>query len=119
MKQSKIIAAYKALQTFSDAKLPTIIAYKLYKLKKALEPQYEFQGEQEQVIVEDTGAQVKPDGTVTFKDKQTQADFFVKMKELANMEVDLDIQPIELSIDDLPRVSVNDLESLSDFIILN
>lgn len=119
MKQSKIISAYKALVSLSDLKLPAINAWRLYRLKKALYDQYAFQTEQEKALIKETQATVQKDGSVLFASEDDRKKFLNRMGELANMEVDIEFEPVVLRFDDVPAISLNELDSLDGFIIID
>ena len=115
MKQSKVINAYKALTKLGQQDLPIRLAYDLFKIKKVLQPQWDFQVDEEKRAT--AGATVNPDGTVTFASPEAAAAFRQRLKEMGEIDVDLKVQPVQipLSIPGL-TLSMDDIDALDCFV---
>lgn len=131
MKQSKIINAYKVLQQISAQPLPLPAAYKLHKLKTALQPQWDFQVNEEQKAISENGGTINPFGLLQFADDPpagVEADetndygkgrekFEAKLTELADLEVEVEYKPVKLDgKGNSLKLSINDLSALEGFV---
>lgn len=115
MKQSKIIKAYKALTKLGQQDLPIRLAFDLFKIKQALQPQWDFQLDEENKLT--ASAKVNADGSVTFDTPEAAEMFRQKLKDLSDIDVDLKITParIPLSIPGL-TLSMDDIDALDCFV---
>ena len=115
MKQSVIIKAYKVLIKLGQQDLPIGLAYDLFKIKQKLQPQWEFQVNEESKM--SAGATVNPDGSITFSSPEAAAAFRDKLKQIGDMDVDLKVNPasIPLSTPGL-ALSMDDIEALDCFV---
>ena len=115
MKQFKIIKAYKALTKLGQQDLPIRLAFDLFKIKQALQPQWDFQLDEENKLT--ASAKVNADGSVTFDTPEAAEMFRQKLKDLSDIDVDLKITParIPLSIPGL-TLSMDDIDALDCFV---
>ena len=115
MKQFRIIKAYKALIKLGQQDLPIKLAFDLFKIKQALQPQWDFQVDEENKLA--VNAKVNADGSVTFDSPEAAEAFRQKLKELSDIDVDLKITParIPLSIPGL-TLSMDDIDALDCFV---
>ena len=108
---------------FNSVKLPLKAAYKLTKIKNAVEKETEYYGEKFQEIV-DTYAKKDEDGNLMYNEDGTQilikdgmiSECNDKLEELHNLEVS--IENYNLTIDDLGddlEVTTDDLDALMPF----
>lgn len=117
MMQSKTVRAYQALNKLASLPMPAQTAHALYKLRKALEPQWEFQAEREQAIVGSLGAKVAPDGTVEFRQPADRVKFAEQMAALAKMDVDVPFARVSVRLADLSApLTMDDLAALEEFV---
>lgn len=121
IKQYKITRAYKKMNELTQMKLPLTLSYKLWKLKKLLEPQIAFQSEKEQEIIAKYNPQVNGDGTLSFKNEKERNKFYQEMNEtvneISNMDIDLeDFEKVEFPMDDRIELTVDDIDDLSEFV---
>lgn len=117
MKQGRLIEAYKALETLKSNKLSTVTAMRLFKLKKALQPAYEFQIEREKIIFEKYAPELA-DGVLKFKSKEDKMDFEAALSELSNAETGTEIKPVHISANESTmQLSMEDVEHLDGFVI--
>ena len=115
MKQFRIIKAYKALTKLGQQDLPIKLAFDLFKIKQALQPQWDFQLDEENKLT--ASAKVNADGSVTFDTPEAAEMFRKKLKDLSDIDVDLKITParIPLSIPGL-TLSMDDIDALDCFV---
>lgn len=113
----------KAYNFFNEIKLPLKAAYKLTKIKQAVEKETEYYGEKFQEIV-DTYAKKDDDGNLQYNEDGTQIlikDGMVmecnqKLEELHELEIG--IENYDLKIEDLGdgiEVTTDDLDALMPF----
>ena len=113
----------KAYNFFNEIKLPLKAAYKLTKIKQAIEKETEYYGEKFQEIV-DTYAKKDEDGNLMYSKDGTQIlikDGMIpecnqKLEELHNLEIG--IENYNLTIEDLGEgieVTTEDLDALMPF----
>ena len=113
----------KAYNFFNEIKLPLKAAYKLTKIKQAVEKETEYYGEKFQEIV-DTYAKKDENGNLMYNEDGSQIlikDGMVmecnqKLEELHNLEIE--IENYNLTIEDLGEgieVTTEDLDALMPF----
>lgn len=122
MKHSDIIKAYAALGRLSSTEIPLSISYKLFKLRKLLKPQWDFQNERVDAILSRYETKCQMDGSLKFKNaKEAQkcaGELDKTIEEINDMEIDLaDIKKPIIKLDSDIRISMEDIEALSDFVI--
>ena len=113
--QGKAVGAFAALTTMARRITSNFTAYKLFKLKKALQDVVDFQSEQEQKLVTELGGTVTETGMIVLEDKN-KAEYSRKHKELEAMECEIDWKPVVMYIKELPDISVAEIEALDEFI---
>ena len=120
----QIIAFRNAGDIFADYKLPLKVAYKLNKLKKAIEVEGEFYGSKFQEIV-DTYAKKDENGQVVFSDDGNQIMIQDGKVEECNQALEdlqtltVEIDNCNLTIDDFGddiQCTPEDLEALMPFL---
>ena len=115
MKQFRIIKAYKALTKLGQQDLPIRLAFDLFKIKQALQPQWDFQLDEENKLT--ASAKVNADGSVTFDTPEAAEMFRQRLKDLSDIDVDLKVKPVQipLSIPGL-TLSMDDIDALDCFV---
>ena len=113
--QGKAIAAFTTLAQMGRKPLNSLSAYKLFRLKKALSHVVEFQSEQEYKLIEELGGKVSESGAIEL-DREGVEKYREKHREMEATECEIDTQPVEMRISDIPEISVSEIESLEDFI---
>ena len=76
VKQKDVIRAYKSILTIYDRVIDGYISLPLFRLKKALDAQYQFQQEQERKLAERYASGINKDRTMRFKDDDAKQEFF-------------------------------------------
>lgn len=118
-KQKQAIEAYKTLTKYGKTKFPkNETALKLFRVRKALADAWEFQIEQENAIMSACAAHTDQRGDVVFSDneEENRAKMIVMMNDLRNTEIDLDYEPIDIPLDDIPDIVMDDIEALDGFV---
>ena len=117
MKQQQILNAYKVIQKYSNDKLPLDISYAFFKLKKALQEQWEFELERERKIFDKYHPTQEEDGQLKFDNDEDMKNFSKELTELLDMEVDMyDFSKIKVDFGGRLDMPVVDIEALDDFI---
>lgn len=116
MKQQEYINAYKVIQKFENEKLPLDISFGLFKVKKLLQDQWDFQVSREKEIFELYNPKVTEEGTFVFKSKDDEKGFTEDFTELMNMDVDKTIDKIHIDFGSRIEMSISDIEALSSFV---
>ena len=118
IKQSKIVKAYRALTTLGEINIPLRVSYQVFLLKKTLEPHYLFQVEKEKRTLEALGGIIDKDGTIRFKQTDATGKFKNMIKEIGDLDVEVDFEPITFDINQLEdlRIKANDVECLDGFV---
>ena len=121
MKHSDVIKAYMVLNKMSSDEIPLSISYKLFKVKKMLQPQWDFQNERIDSVMKKYNPARQMDGSLKFKNKKDGekcADELNKMmEEIAGMEIDFaDIKKPLIHLDTDISLSIADIDALSPFI---
>lgn len=112
MTQGKAIQAYFTLFALKGVKGST--AFTVYKLKNELKKIVDFQSEEEKKIIEKHGGTISESGKVTLPEKADAKTYEQEMNELHNIECDL--EPVEIAIDNLPEITVPQIEALDGII---
>lgn len=119
MKQYKIITAYNTVEEMRKKKVeyPSTVSHALFKLKKALQDQYEFQSEEEKKILNELKPDVDEPGKFNFHSKENAELFLKKMEELGQLDVDLDYKKPTIKLTDSLPMTIDEIEVLDDFIV--
>lgn len=112
MKQIKLANAYQMMERFMDeANLPVEKKWKLFNMRRALAPYYEFQQIHEVAIRRKYAPYTDQDGNMT---GETYSNFLAELEELSNMDVEVpDMERIEMPVADM---TVREMEALDGFI---
>lgn len=114
MKQYQISNAYDALGMMAAFKLPAKISYELWSLAKKLEPEKMFVEEKKKQLLSEYHGQVNERGYVQFPSHEEEQAFIDALNEVAGIDVDIDITPVEV-----PMACLNGIElAMSDIVKL-
>lgn len=95
MTYAKAIDAYSTLVRTAKMRPQSLaLCGQLFRLRKRLEPVYEFYCETQQGIINELGGAVDERGAVLFADVEKQAEFKKKMVELNHGECEVDDAPV-------------------------
>ena len=112
MKQSKIIQAYKATEELANiTSFTTKDQWQIYTLRKALRPHVEFQQEREKALAEKYAKYADDKGVIS---GQRYIDYTKELAELGQMDVELDVNPIKLTLAE--GVTFKTIEALEGFV---
>lgn len=113
--QRKAIQAYKVIEKISNGSLPLPVSYRLFKLKKILGTQYEFQITKENELFDTY--QPEPQGSSwVFKSEEDKNAFVKKMKEINDLEIELDCDVLSIPLDTNLSLSIEDMEALDEYV---
>lgn len=111
MKQSTIMQAYKALLQLSGQELPIREAWNVAKLMDKLRPYWDFQAAEEQKFL--TAHEWRPDNNGVRFDKPEDAEAFgQRVREIAELEQDVEVKPFELRLTDNIKLTPQDIKAL-------
>lgn len=116
MKQGKIIAAHQALMNLNRQQLSLSSAYNIHKMMKQTQKAWDFQVEQEQKLFEKYQPKSEKNGSLEFATKEDEKEFTEYLKELSNMESDVEIMPISIRLAENVKISPSDIEALGGFV---
>ena len=102
MKQASIIKAYKIIRKIgAELDIPWDLKRKLADFRRQLQPTWDFQAESEQTVIEAVQAKFKKKPGETLSEaemSQLQTELHRRLKELEETEVDIELQPIRISM---------------------
>ena len=116
--QGKAVSIIQAIGNIGKQTIPLEAARELFRMKKALMSAQEFQYEQQEKYVQECNAHMDGNQVIFETGEQGKHDretFLNRMLELAQMEQEFDIEPVQVKCDKL-EVSVEDLETLDGVI---
>lgn len=116
--QKNVMSAFMVIAKMQTKPLNSLTAYKLFKLKKALADNVEFQAEEEKKLVDELKGEISPDGNIKFDKPVDQVAFLTKRAEMEKLECEIGIDRVTFKATELPDLSVADIEALDDFIEL-
>ena len=96
--QKQAIEAYKTVRKLEHQDMPGDKAMVMFRMRKALEPQYQFQDEQERKALETLEANIRQDGGIEFKDIESKNLYIQKLDEIGALEVEIQWEKEELEI---------------------
>lgn len=118
--QGKAVSALIAINRISGQKMPSFAAYKLFRLRKKLKDVAEFQGEQEEKLVEELGGEINDLGRIVWKNPNEKtakdAEYAKRHKELEDMECEIDTEKILMTFKEISEITPQDIEALDEFI---
>ena len=114
--QEKAVNAFGTLNRMSQKSMNSFTAYKLFKLKKALQDPVDFQVEQEKKMVAELGGTVTETGQVVL-DAENMRKFNEQRKELNAMECEIDREKTEIYLAEIKDITMAEIEALEDFIV--
>lgn len=118
MKQGKIIAAFRTINRLAGEQLPLPYAYGIWKMREKLTTQWKFQAEQERKLMDELHGTPKEDGTVLFPTPNETKEFVDRMQELADMDVDIEIEPVKIDMAKANmEISGEEIGKLDGFVI--
>lgn len=113
--QGKTLNAYKALNSMRK-KVKGKDALALFHLKRIVQENVEFHGEEEKRIIESCGGVLLPGGTVVIEDPEKRMEFLKAQAELREMECELKTEPVTLSLDNNQDITMEEIEDLEGFV---
>lgn len=119
MNHKQLINAYVTLTRIGGAQMEVKTAMTLYKVRKTLEPYYQFCVEREEAIMDRYEGRVV-DGNVTFSKAENATSAQTELNELYLTEIEDSFVPVEVHADSLKdcTMSMSDMEALDGIITL-
>lgn len=114
-KQGEAVRAFAILGMMGQQQLATPVAYKLFRLRKALSTVVEFQSEQERKLAGELGGHFTDAGKLELPD-EAKAEYEKRHKELADTECEVDCSRVKLKMSDIPVISMDVIDALDLFI---
>jgi len=111
MTQKQAIEAYKVIRKLEYQDMPGATAMMIFRTRKALEPQFEFQDGEERKALESLGAKINDIGIIDFPDGDAQQKYIDKMEEIGEIEVEVNLKKQTIDITDL-KLNAKDIEAL-------
>lgn len=118
----KAVNAYITLVKMSDIRRAPATQIKLFKLKKLLQPPFEFVNEEESKLVNDFGGTITQTGQITFDGDNEEREKKVKAyneerNKLLDLECDVDLEkPMPIHSAELKEISLAEMEALEEFV---
>lgn len=118
MIQTQAISAYKVLNEMSNIQMPVKTAYKLYQMRKSLEPIFEFRVEQERAILQKYNGK-EAEGAIVFATTEDCEQAKLALNDLDAVEMEDEIVPIRMPIEDLDaaHLTMDDMAALEGFVL--
>lgn len=116
MKQAKVIKLHQVIEKLSKQDFPLPQSYKLFKIRKQLQPAIDFRLEQEQKLFEKHPIVEQQGGSVRFSTPEDAAAVETALREMADMEIDVNITPVTLPMLETITITPEELEILEGVI---
>lgn len=118
MKQYQINSAYEALVSLAGFKLPVKTSYNIWKVAKKIEEAHSFYEQQKLKYINSHNGVISSDGRVTFNSNNDENLFIKDMNDLINLDIELDICPVVVNLDDFGNqsISITDIARLDGFV---
>jgi len=114
--QGQAVRAFGSLAALDSLQTSSLVAFKLFKLKKSLKEIVEFQCEQEEKLAKQCGGEITEAGRLSLPDVESRMLYAEKHKELEEMECEIDYEKVTLSLSEFPRLTMQCIESLEPYI---
>lgn len=117
--QGKAAEAYRALRNLQGRLMERRTAYKLFKLRKKLDEELEYIREAEGRLLQKYGYGVTPEGRILYgEDEEKHQEYIREWEEELNAEADIETEMIDLRDDDSMQISLEEMEALEPFLII-
>ena len=113
--QEKALNAYAALNKMAQRNMNSFTAYKLFKLKKALQDPVDFRIEQERKMIEELGGTMTETGQAVLENESQKA-FNEKVKELNALECEIEREKTVIFLAEIKDITLAEMEALENFI---
>jgi hypothetical protein len=116
LKLQQIITAAPALRKLGEAELSLKTAYQFRKIQQLIDAELLFYADREKLILDKYGTPTDETGKYTFADNDAREQALLELDELLKLEVLLDFDTLEISLDEDIRLSANDITALEPII---
>lgn len=113
--QENVLNAYKAIGKIRN-KVKGKSALALYKLKRELQVNVDFQIEEERKLVDAYDGTINENGFIEIPDAIKRSEFAKAYAELNATECGIDSEPVTVSMDSCPEITLDEIESLAGFV---
>lgn len=117
MKQGQAVRAYLAMGHLMDERLPIRTAYALHRLRRALAPAFEFQAAREQRLMGELKPEAISPTQLRFQSAEDARRWAAEMEELSQVDVELEAQPVTVTMAEDMTLTPADIEALDGFVI--
>lgn len=117
MTQKQIIDAYKVLNKLNSQPMPIKTAYALHKLRRVLQPAWDFQVERENALLQKYKPELVENGVLQFKSPDDLREWNETMAEVNALPSDIDVTPVTVAMTDYMRLAPSDIDQLEGFVI--
>lgn len=113
--QKQAMDAYRVVRKLEKQDMNGVCAKILFDARKALEPQFQFQDEQECKQIDALGCDVSETGAIGFPDDEARNKYIEKMEEISQLEVDVALEKKRFDIRDI-KICPEDIEALESIV---
>ena len=111
----KVVTAHGAINRIRQ-RVKGHDALNLFHMKNMLKEKVDFVVEEEAKLIEQYGGIVNDYGMVSFSDKEKKKEYNKDHKELDDMECEIATDPLSMSLEKNPDITLEDIEQLDGFI---
>lgn len=113
--QEKAVAAYKAINELRQ-KVKGKEALGLFHMKRVLQEHVDFMVEEEDRLFNEYGGKMLPGNLVVIENPEKRAEFQKAYKALLQTECEVKEEPVEISMEKNPDISLEQIEVLDGFV---
>lgn len=113
--QKQAMDAYRVVRKLEKQDMNGVCAKILFDARKALEPQFQFQDEQEGKQIDILGCDISDNGIIEFPDDEARNKYIEKMEEISKLVVDVDFEKKRFDIRDI-KICPEDIEALESIV---
>ena len=114
--QRQALSAYTAIRDMGR-KATGKAAFSLFRMKQRLKEVVEFQSEEELKLVEKFGGKVTEGGQILIADEEKKLQFLKEHRAFYDMVLDPPLETVTIRAEDLPEISLDEIEALDGFVI--
>jgi len=116
MKQGRIVQAYRVIEKLAGQDFPLRDSYKLFRMKKQLQPVRDFRIEEEKKLFEKHPITGQDGNMLNFATQEDAQAVNKTIEELNGMEADVTVKPITLHLTDAVTIAPAEIELLEGFV---
>jgi hypothetical protein len=112
----EITEAMRGLMKIADIRRAPATSRKLFRLRMAINPAFEFYADEQNKLIEECGGTVAVSGMVSFANKDGKTDYEKRNKELMDMEEEITWEKPKIYDSELKEISPEEMWMLRNFI---